>query len=113
MNEDNTPKLEIVDPKEFDDKQIRRRPIIGEEEDDDDDILESRPSLRGKPLWHKRVKKCQRFLSDCSMGQHYHVFFHKRRYSYGSPVCGLLSLIIYSLLLYYLVIKFASVFMKS
>lgn len=43
------------------------------------------------------------------MGQHYHVFFHKRRYSYGSPICGALSLIVYSALLYYMVIKFKAV----
>ena len=45
------------------------------------------------------------------MGQHYHVFFHKRRYSYGSPVCGLLSLIVYGALLYYMIVKFAAIIM--
>jgi len=52
-------------------------------------------------------------MSDCSMGQHYHVFFHKRRYSYGSPVCGLISLIVYALLLFYMFLKFYLVFTKA
>ena len=47
------------------------------------------------------------------MGQHYHVFFHKRRYSYGSPVCGFFSLLIYLGLLFYMVVKFKAVFDKS
>lgn len=47
------------------------------------------------------------------MGQHYHVFFHKRRYSYGSPVCGFFSLLIYIALLYYMTIKFIAVINKS
>lgn len=47
------------------------------------------------------------------MGQHYHVFFHKRRYSYGSPVCGLISLIVYALLLFYMGLKFYQVFSKA
>jgi hypothetical protein len=80
---------------------------------EDEEVAESRPSLIGKPKWHKRLKKAQRFLSDCSMGQHYHVFFHKRRYTYGSPVCGFFSLLIYIALLYYMTIKFIAVINKS
>lgn len=75
--------------------------------------VDSRPSLQGRSRCYQRVKRTQRFLSDCSMGQHYHVFFHKRRYSYGSPVCGCLSLIVYALLLYYMGLKIAGVVMKS
>jgi hypothetical protein len=63
--------------------------------------------------WQQRLRKAQRFMSDCSMGQHYHVFFHKRRYSYGSPVCGLISLIVYALLLFYMGFKFYQVFSKA
>jgi hypothetical protein len=84
-----------------------------EKQVEDEEVVESRPSLIGKPKWHKRLKKAQRFLSDCSMGQHYHVFFHKRRYSYGSPVCGFFSLLIYIALLYYMTIKFIAVINKS
>lgn len=47
------------------------------------------------------------------MGQHYHVFFHKRRYSYGSPVCGCLSLIVYAALLTYIILKFKAVILKE
>jgi hypothetical protein len=74
--------------------------------------LTSRPSFKGKSKCHTRIKKTQRYLSDCSMGQHYHVFFHKRRYSYGSPVCGFFSLIIYAALLFYITIKFKGVILK-
>ena len=84
-----------------------------EKQVEDEEVIESRPSLIGKPKWNKRLKKAQRFLSDCSMGQHYHVFFHKRRYSYGSPVCGFFSLLIYIALLYYMTIKFIAVINKS
>ena len=66
-----------------------------------------------KSPWQIRLKKVQRFLSDCSMGQHYHVFFHKRRYSYGSPVCGLISVIVYLLLIYYMLLKFYLVFIRA
>lgn len=52
-------------------------------------------------------------LSDCSMGQHYHVFFHKRRYSYGSPVCGAISLLVYAGLLYYMIVKFMGIIMMK
>jgi len=75
--------------------------------------LESRPSLVGKSKWYRFKKKAQRYLSDCSMGQHYHVFFHKRRFSYGSPVCGLFSVIVYAALLYYMALKFIGVIMMK
>lgn len=61
----------------------------------------------------KRRKKVQRCLSDCSLGQHYHVFFHKRRFSYGSPICGFLSLFVYAALLYYMIIKLIAIFTIS
>lgn len=76
--------------------------------------LESRPSLVGKSNWYRFKKKAQRYLSDCSMGQHYHVFFHKRRYSYGSPICGFFSMIVYAALLYYMAVKlWAVIVMKD
>jgi hypothetical protein len=47
------------------------------------------------------------------MGQHYHVFFHKRRYSYGSPICGCLSLFVYAGLLIYVIFRFKAVILKE
>ena len=93
--------------------------IIAEPEDEEDQDkehsfeLDSRPSLVGKSKWYRFKKKAQRYLSDCSMGQHYHVFFHKRRYSYGSPVCGLFSVIVYAALLYYMALKFFGVIVMA
>jgi hypothetical protein len=93
--------------------------IVAEPEDDEDPDkehsfeLESRPSLVGKSKWYQFKKKAQRYLSDCSMGQHYHVFFHKRRYSYGSPVCGVISVVVYALLLYYMALKLWNVIVMA
>ena len=101
----DVPEVEIILPHEE-----------NKEEDNDKEHsfeLESRPSLVGKSKWFIFKKKAQRYLSDCSMGQHYHVFFHKRRYSYGSPVCGFLSLIVYAALLFYMGQKFLGLILKK
>ena len=55
----------------------------------------------------------KQFLSDCSMGQHYHVLYHKRRSSYASPFCGILTLLLYAAILYYMFIRFKAVIMNE
>jgi len=77
--------------------------------------LSTRPSsfTARNATYLKRKKKVQRCLSDCSLGQHYHVFFHKRRFSYGSPICGFLSLFVYAALLFYVIIKLIGIFTIS
>jgi hypothetical protein len=56
------------------------------------------------------IKLTQRILADSSLGQHHHVFFHKSRYSYASPITGFLSILIYMSILYYACIRFYTVF---
>ncbi len=104
---------------------MERKKVLSESKDADDEIIIPNTNPPGSPrgmqttritaktpgqVW---IKKAQRFLSDCSMGQHYHVFFHKRRYSYGSPVCGFISLVVYLLIIYYMILKFYLIFARA
>ena len=55
------------------------------------------------------MKNAQRYLADASLGQHQHVWYHKYRYSYASPITGFISLVIYANLLFYTVTRFLDI----
>ncbi len=51
----------------------------------------------------------KRLLIDTSLGQHYTVFHHNRRSYYSSLCCGVITLVLYLLILYYAFMRFLSV----
>lgn len=55
----------------------------------------------------------KRFFSGWSLGQHYTVLFHKRRSYYSSLCCGITTVILYALIIYYAFVSFKKVIMKE
>lgn len=57
--------------------------------------------------------KIGKIISQCSLGQHYTVFYHKRRSYFTSLCCGVITTILYIFVLFYAVTRFKSIFDRA